>query len=129
ILINAMPHLAAEMTHEQLFELSRPMFPGLLSQRVVELPSGRFLTVDFEVDVRADPAKGTRARRLRQRCYVTLQHGVGYYVFLANLSVERFEAYTARFDAMVARARFFPPEPAPPEAAETAGASEAVPEE
>ncbi len=129
ILINAMPDLAAGMTDEQLFELSRPMFPAVQRQEVVELPSGRFLVVDFEVDLRADPEKGTRARRLRQRCYVTLQHGVGYYVFLANLSVERFEVYTARFDAMVAGARFFPPEPAPPEPAETAGASEAAPEE
>lgn len=96
---------------EDLFAELRSMARTPEDTATLELPSGRFVRVDFEVKLRTPP------RTLRQRYYLTLR-GKHHYTFsLANLEPERLPQYLAAFDAMVAGARFFEPAPPPPPAA------------
>ena len=74
----------------------------------VELPSGRFLRVDFALD---DPP-----RRLKQRWYVAVREQRVFQFVLANVDEGRFEELVGSLDSAVASARFFPPEPAKPDA-------------
>ena len=75
----------------------------------VELPSGRFLRVDFAFD--------DKPRRLKQRWYVALKDQRVFQFVLSNVDEGRFEELVGTFDQAVASARFFEaqPEPVKPE--------------
>jgi hypothetical protein len=104
---------------EDLFAELRSMARTPEDTATLELPSGRFVRVDFEVKLRAPP------RTLRQRYYLTLR-GKHHYTFsLANLEPERLPQYLAAFDALVAGARFF--EPTPPATATAPAPTTATP--
>jgi hypothetical protein len=103
--------VTAGAKEEDLFAELRSMARTPEDTATLELPSGRFVRVDFEVKLRTPP------RTLRQRYYLTLR-GKHHYTFsLANLEPERLPQYLAAFDALVAGARFFEPLPPPPPAA------------
>lgn len=100
--------VTAGAKEEDLFAELRSMARTPEDTATLDLPSGRFVRVDFEVKLRTPP------RTLRQRYYLTLR-GKHHYTFsLANLEPERLPQYLAAFDALVAGARFFEPTPPPP---------------
>lgn len=94
----------AGATEESIFEGYREYADDPKDAQVVDLPSGRFLRVDFTVP-------RTDGRTLRQRCYATLRAQHLYSFFLSNVEVARFAEYAPTLDALVAAARFGPPPP------------------
>ncbi|RMG06439.1 MAG: hypothetical protein D6731_25855, partial [Planctomycetota bacterium] len=103
IIVNAID-MGREVPSEDLFRQTREVFADLDGQaEEVELPNGRYLRVDFQVQL---AEKGGTRRTVRQRCYARMHGRTAFYFFLANLEPERFARAVTAFDALVAGARF-----------------------
>ncbi|MCO5172485.1 MAG: hypothetical protein M9894_39815, partial [Planctomycetes bacterium] len=112
---------SAGMDEESVFSGYQEYADAPEDAKVVELPAGRFMRVDFTVPMRD-------GRTVRQRVYATLRGKHQYSFFLANLEAEAFARHLPAFDALVGGARFGEvapvaarpeaPKPEPPKPAE-----------
>lgn len=101
IVINAID-MRHEVPEADVFKQTREAFPDSPAKEI-SLASGRYLRVDFELEV--------PPRKLKQRVCAAIRGTYVYYFFLVNVEAERFDAHTPAFDAVVASARYSKPRP------------------
>ncbi|HBP20248.1 MAG TPA: hypothetical protein DEA08_20970, partial [Planctomycetes bacterium] len=102
VVINVMK-MSPRTSEKSLFRLARTILgrSEVLADETVEVESGRYQ--------RLDVATTHEGRELRQRCYVGLRNGYGYWFFLNNTDPKAFETHAPAFEAFVKGASYFQP--------------------
>lgn len=117
--VNAMK-MGETLSEEELFKQTRATFE--VEGSVVELPSGRFLRIELDLELE-------NGQTYKQRCYAGLRGRTAYYFFLSRTSPADFARLERGFESFVGGAKFFEPTPEAEGPAEELPAEDSPPED